>query len=138
MSLENDILKSFGGIEAKSLHEQRDAQPAVAKNTGSRESVPPVGQVSPPAEVAATETTTPGAGHDAPAVSKQPQPKASSSPSIWRIVIGDMVERSNVGIQRYGVPLQANNGRDMLVDAYQEALDLAVYLRGAIFERDGA
>lgn len=59
------------GPEAKLFHEQRDAQPAVAKNTGSRESVPPVGQVSPPAEVAATETTTPGAGHDAPAVSNE-------------------------------------------------------------------
>lgn len=57
------------GPEAKLFHEQRDAQPAVAKNTGSRESVPPVGQVSPPAEVAAAETITPGAGHDAPAVS---------------------------------------------------------------------
>lgn len=46
-------------------------QPEEVKITGSRESVPPVGQVSPPAEVAATETTTPGAGHDAPAVSNE-------------------------------------------------------------------
>ena len=40
------------------------------------------------------------------------------------------------GIVRYGTPLQAHNGRDALVDAYQEALDLAVYLRQAIYERD--
>ena len=35
----------------------------------------------------------------------------------------------------HGTPLQAHNGRDPLVDAYQEALDLAVYLRQAIEER---
>jgi hypothetical protein len=32
--------------------------------------------------------------------------------------------------------LQPHNGRDCLMDAYQEALDLAMYLRQAIFERD--
>jgi hypothetical protein len=33
--------------------------------------------------------------------------------------------------------LQAHNGRDALLDAYQEALDLAIYLRQALAERDG-
>jgi hypothetical protein len=32
--------------------------------------------------------------------------------------------------------LQAFNGRDALRDAYEEALDLACYLRQAIAERD--
>lgn len=41
------------------------------------------------------------------------------------------------GRRKYGTPLQAHNGRDPLVDAYQEALDLCVYLRQAIAERDG-
>lgn len=40
-----------------------------------------------------------------------------------------------MGRARYGTPLQAGNGRDALVDAYQEALDLCVYLRQAIEER---
>jgi hypothetical protein len=51
-------------------------------------------------------------------------------------VIADMHERDQVGRERYGTPLQAHNGRDALVDAYQEALDLVVYLRQAIEERD--
>ena len=38
---------------------------------------------------------------------------------------------------KYGVGLQPHNGRDVLRDAYEEALDLCVYLRQAIFERDG-
>jgi hypothetical protein len=33
-----------------------------------------------------------------------------------------------VGRQRYGTFLYPDNGRDSLVDAYQEALDLPVYL----------
>lgn len=64
----------------------------------------------------------------------QPPPLASSG-DVWQLVMADMADRRNVGIQRYGMPLQPNNGRDALVDAYQEALDLAVYLRQAIEER---
>jgi hypothetical protein len=43
-----------------------------------------------------------------------------------------------MGRRKYGTALEANNGRDALMDAYQEALDLAMYLRQAIAERDGA
>ena len=39
-----------------------------------------------------------------------------------------------MGIEKYGTVLQPNNGRNALVDAYQEALDLAVYLRQRIEE----
>lgn len=66
---------------------------------------------------------------------EQPQPIANESPAIWDLVVADMRERDHVGRQRYGIPLQANNGRDALIDAYQEALDLVVYLRQAIEER---
>lgn len=69
-------------------------------------------------------------------IEDQPPPKAADGPPIWDLVIADMRERDRVGRERYGTPLQANNGRDALVDAYQEALDLAVYLRQAIAERD--
>ena len=48
-----------------------------------------------------------------------------------------MIERDQLGRERYGVPLQPHNGRDALVDSYQEILDAAVYLRQAIYERDG-
>ncbi len=47
-----------------------------------------------------------------------------------------MRERDNAGREDYGTPLRAYNGRDALKDAYEEALDLAVYLRQAIEERD--
>lgn len=43
-------------------------------------------------------------------------------------LIPDMLERDSIGRERYGVPLRVWNGRDALADAYQEALDLVVYL----------
>lgn len=52
------------------------------------------------------------------------------------MVIADITARRQVGIQRYGTALQAHNGRDMLRDAYEEALDLAIYLRGVLEERE--
>lgn len=65
----------------------------------------------------------------------QPLPVPNGEPAIWDLVIADMRERDRVGRERYGTPLQAFNGRDALVDAYEEALDKAVYLRQAIEER---
>jgi hypothetical protein len=83
--------------------------------------------------IANVDTTATRAVHD------QPPPKAEdvSKPAVWPLVIVDMCERDRVGRARYGTPLQPNNGRDALKDAYQEALDLAAYLRQAIYERDG-
>ena len=58
--------------------------------------------------------------------------------SIQVEVIKDMVARRKVGIEEYGTALFADNGRDALRDAYEEALDLACYLKQAIVERDNA
>lgn len=63
--------------------------------------------------------------------------KQASQVEIWPIVIREMDARDQLGRERYGVPLTANNGRDALWDAYEEALDLCAYLRQAIYERDG-
>lgn len=49
-------------------------------------------------------------------------------------VVVDMRERDRLGRERYGTPLTADNGRDQLVDAYQEMLDGVVYLRAALQE----
>lgn len=68
-------------------------------------------------------------------VSPQRRPRKTAGRPIWELVIEDMQERDRRGRKKYGTPLQAGNGRDALVDAYQEALDLAVYLRQAIEER---
>jgi hypothetical protein len=68
----------------------------------------------------------------------QPLPTPNSGRPIWELVIEDMRRRDAVGRQRYGTPLQAHNGRDALLDAYEEALDLCVYLRQVIEERGSA
>ncbi len=67
---------------------------------------------------------------------EQPMPTPNEERDIQSLVISDIVTRRAVGIQRYGTALQPNNGRDALRDAYEEALDLAMYLRQAIEERD--
>lgn len=70
---------------------------------------------------------------DAIKVQKNPEP---NSGDVWLHVIEDMNQRRAFGIAKYKTPVQAFNGRDALLDAYQEVLDLAVYLRQAIDERD--
>jgi hypothetical protein len=57
-------------------------------------------------------------------------------PSVQSAVRRDLESRERLGITRYGTPLQPNNGRDALRDAYEEALDLACYLKQAMLERD--
>jgi len=64
----------------------------------------------------------------------EPDPVANAKTPVWNLVIADMRERNREGRKKYGTPLQAGNGRNALVDAYQEALDLAVYLRQLIEE----
>ena len=68
-------------------------------------------------------------------VKPQPAPEPNEKPSVWDLVIADMQARDDFGRKKYGTPLQAGNGRDPLIDAYQEALDLCVYLRQKIEER---
>jgi hypothetical protein len=68
---------------------------------------------------------------------EQPMPVPNDSPDVQSMVIEDIRRRREVGIQRYGTALQPHNGRDALRDAYEEALDLACYLRQAMAERDG-
>lgn len=51
-------------------------------------------------------------------------------------VMADMAARIAKGADEYGEPLTTFNGRDALVDSYEEAMDLAVYLKQAIMERD--
>lgn len=67
----------------------------------------------------------------------QPAPVPGGVP-VWPLVIADMTDRDHAGRLKYGTPLTTGNGRDALVDAYQESLDLAVYLRQAIAEREAA
>ena len=67
------------------------------------------------------------------ATEHEPNP-IKTDDDMWKAVMNDMKERRLMGIKKYGTPLQPNNGRNTLVDAYQEALDLVVYLRSKIEE----
>lgn len=68
----------------------------------------------------------------------QPPPTPNHLQPVWSLVIADMQERDRVGRERYGTPLQPFNGRDALADAYAECLDMAVYLRQEMIERETA
>lgn len=68
---------------------------------------------------------------------QQPRPTPNDRPAVWDLVLADIDARDRFGVGKYGTRLQPHNGRDYLLDAYQEALDLVVYLRGAMYERDG-
>lgn len=68
----------------------------------------------------------------------QALPTINERPFIQDLVISDIEERKQHGIRKYGTALQSGNGRDMLLDAYEEALDLAIYLRGLLDEQQRA
>jgi hypothetical protein len=91
-------------------------------------------------------------------IAPQPAPTPTDTPASWDQVRADLRERhgsrdvfplvdadaaarDQFGFEKYGVRIQAGNGRDSMVDAYQELLDGAVYFRTALDEmmtRDGA
>ncbi|MGH3795969.1 MAG: hypothetical protein ACRDSP_13890 [Pseudonocardiaceae bacterium] len=67
---------------------------------------------------------------------EQPSPiPRPGVPSVQAAVRADLESRERLGIERYGTPLQPHNGRDGIRDAYEEALDLACYLRQVLIER---
>lgn len=65
----------------------------------------------------------------------EPQPVQNDRPRVLDLVVADLLARAEMGKAKYGTYLQPCNGRDALMDAYQEALDLCMYLRQAIAER---
>ncbi len=64
----------------------------------------------------------------------EPKPKPGDK-NVAEMVIDDINLRVLFGMKKYGTQLQTNNGRDALMDAYQEAIDLTLYLRQLIEER---
>jgi len=71
----------------------------------------------------------------------QPDPRPSSG-DIWIDLLPRLPDRLRPhaearrlqGIERYGVPLQPNNGRDPRIDAFQELLDGMAYAEQAVQE----
>ena len=74
-------------------------------------------------------------GDDCVTDESNPPPTPTDHRPTWELVVEDMQRRDHVGRARYGTPLQPDNGRDSLVDAYEEALDLCVYLKNEILKR---
>lgn len=64
---------------------------------------------------------------------RQPPPVGDGQ-VILDLVVADLRARADAGELKYGTKLRAFNGRDALLDAYQEALDLVMYLRQAMVE----
>ena len=56
--------------------------------------------------------------------------------TIIEQLIEDIQGRDTVGRAKYGKPLLPFDGRRTLRDAYEEALDLAVYVRKEMVERE--
>jgi len=86
-------------------------------------------------------------------INPQPDPIPNDLPASWDLVVedftalypdaqgasqmvSDMRERDQFGHDKYGVRIQPHNGRDNLIDAYQELLDSLVYFRSSLFEQD--
>ena len=63
---------------------------------------------------------------------QQPTP---GKEGMTQLVIADLLEREKRGIAKYGRTLETFNGRNALQDAYEEALDLAQYLKQGIMEQ---
>lgn len=49
-------------------------------------------------------------------------------------VYNDLKERDRKGIETYGTSLTTFNGRNSLLDAYEEVLDLAMYIKQKLEE----
>lgn len=62
----------------------------------------------------------------------QTLPIATGEKFTHDLVSADVQERKWFGQRKYGVALQPSNGRDSLQDAYEEALDLVIYLKNEL------
>lgn len=55
---------------------------------------------------------------------------------VWLAVLADMESRRLVGIDRYGKPVRAgDDAEDWTQHAYEEAMDLCVYLKAKMLQR---
>ena len=70
------------------------------------------------------------------ATKEQNLPKHSDGPDITHLVKDDLESRAKKGVETYGARLKPSNGRNALIDAYQEALDLGVYLKQRLVEEE--
>jgi hypothetical protein len=55
---------------------------------------------------------------------------------VLDLVKKDLEDRAEVGNKKYGTYLMTHNGRDALMDLYQELLDSVMYIRQLIEEQN--
>lgn len=65
-----------------------------------------------------------------------PPPVPDGETDAQSLVMRDIADRRQVGISRYGAALQTWNGRDNLLDLYEELLDGAIYARNEMERRN--
>jgi len=66
----------------------------------------------------------------------QPLPRGNGLPSMHQVAAEEMAARRELGISRYGQPLQPANGRNAALDAWEEALDGAAYGAQVMWEQE--
>lgn len=69
------------------------------------------------------------------AAERQPMPMRGEA-KILPLVVSDLIDRSEMGFKKYGTYLESDNGRDALMDLYQELLDAVMYCRQVLSERN--
>jgi hypothetical protein len=93
-----------------------------------RAGVPP--HVATEASQEAPQPTKAGRKHD------QPMPVVNDRPAVQDQLIVEIERRKKIGVERYGTLLQPFNGRSAIRDAFEESLDLTIYLRQVLAEQD--
>lgn len=66
-----------------------------------------------------------------PGTHKNPPPKFQGV-EVTPLVIKDLEERAKLGAEKYGGSLHSDDGRNTLIDLYQELLDAVEYIRSLI------
>ena len=76
--------------------------------------------------------------HDADElICKQTTPPHIGTTRVLDYVLADLKSRAEMGKQKYGHYLETNNGRNALQDAYEESLDMCMYLKQKLLEDEG-
>jgi hypothetical protein len=92
-----------------------------------------------------TPQPTPTSGKDSKSVTefvvnilKEEHAEDQDAAPITPKVVDDLLARREAGVKKYGRELESFNGRDAMIDAYHEAVDLAMYLGQLVMEGSSA
>jgi len=67
---------------------------------------------------------------------KEPAPTKNNNIPVYVKLITLIADRAEMGKQKHGTHLQANNGRNAMMDALQESIDLNQYLMQKLLETE--